>query len=153
MKLLTWKLVLPLTAISFAIFTKWWYVLPEDAPDSMMVGFPLPFICDGWHTSMSLQIFVAEFVFDLFIYFLCWLLIIFIINRYLIKIKMPTIVTVLLLSVVVLIIAATTFVMARPEHIYTLKREFSIEIMETGYQFNWQPADRPDFYKYHPAKK
>jgi hypothetical protein len=65
-KNLTWKLMLPLTLMSFATFTKWWYVLPVAARDTMMTGFPLPFVCEGWHTSMSLQIFMAEFLINLF---------------------------------------------------------------------------------------
>lgn len=55
MKQLTLKLIIPLTVISFAIFTKWWYALPADAPDTMFHGFPFPFVCEGWHSSMTLQ--------------------------------------------------------------------------------------------------
>ena len=87
MKQLTWRLILPLTIISFGVFTKWWYVLPVDAPDTMMAGFPLAFVCDGWHTSMSLQIFAFELMFDFLIYFSFWFLLIIFINRYLLRIK------------------------------------------------------------------
>ena len=62
-------LILPLSIISLTIFTKWWYILPVDAPDSMMYGFPIPYSCNGWHTSLSYQIFIFEFIVDLLIHF------------------------------------------------------------------------------------
>ena len=86
-KQLTWRLILPLTIISFGTFTKWWYVLPGDAPDTMMVGFPLAFAGDGWFTSMSLQIFLIEFIVDFIIYFLFWFLIVLLIRRILTQIN------------------------------------------------------------------
>ena len=57
-------LVLPLTIILFGTITKWRYVYVEDGPDDFLYGFPLAFICTGWHTSMSLQIFISEIIFD-----------------------------------------------------------------------------------------
>src|SRR3982750_2694356 len=87
LKQLIWRLIFPLTVILFGTVTKWWYVLPVDAPDTMMVGFPLAFISDGWHTSMSLQIFAFEFLVDFFVYSLVCFLLVFFVNRYLTKIK------------------------------------------------------------------
>ncbi|WP_222931286.1 hypothetical protein, partial [Xanthovirga aplysinae] len=81
MKKLIWELVLSLTVISFSIFTKWWYVLPTDALDTVMSGFPLIWISEGWHTSMSLQIFVKELIINLLIYFVFWFTIVYTINR------------------------------------------------------------------------
>ncbi|MEM6768710.1 MAG: hypothetical protein AAF655_27470, partial [Bacteroidota bacterium] len=60
MKQLIWRLVIPLTIISFFLVTKWWFVAVEDAPDSWMYGFPFPYLCEGWHTSLSLQVFLKE---------------------------------------------------------------------------------------------
>lgn len=34
MKSLIFKIVIPLTIVSFATFTKWWYASPVDAPDT-----------------------------------------------------------------------------------------------------------------------
>jgi len=60
------SLVLPLTIIFFGAITKWRYVAVEDGPNEFLHGFPLPFMCRGWHTSLSLQIFVSELVFNFF---------------------------------------------------------------------------------------
>ncbi|MDN5201008.1 hypothetical protein QQ008_06540 [Fulvivirgaceae bacterium BMA10] len=148
MKQLTWKLVLPLTVISFATFTKWWYVLPVDAPDTMMAGFPMAYLSEGWHTSMSLQIFVVEFLIDLLTYFMFWFLLVFCINRLLIKIRIHKILTILLLTLTGLIMIGTTIIFSMPEHVYKSTRDFEITVLETGYKFFWQKTERPDFEKY-----
>ncbi len=153
MKQLSWKLVLPLTVISFALFTKWWYVLPVDAPDTMMAGFPLVCLSDGWHTSMSLQIFVFEFIVDLLVYFLFWFELIFLIDRYLFKLKVPNLLTIPLQALTGLIIISSMIVASMPEHIYKVKRDFDMEVMVTGYKFIWQHQERPDFAQYDPRKK
>ena len=153
MKQLTFKLILPLTVISFAIITKWWYALPIDAPDTLYSGFPFPFIGDGWHTSMSLQIFVLELFSDFFIYFLIWFGLVFCINKYLTKIKIHKIATVGLWTISGIIILGASYIASFPENIFHFKRTYGMEIMESGYKFVWQKTERPDYYKYHPEKK
>jgi len=153
MKQLTWKLILPLTVISFGTITKWWYTLPVDAPDTLYSGFPFPFVGDGWHTSMSLQIFVTELIADILIYFFIWFAIVFCINRYLTKIKTYKIVTIGLWTISGIIIIGASYIASFPEHIFHFKRPYDMEIMETGYKFFWQHTERPDYYKYHPEKK
>jgi hypothetical protein len=83
-------MVLPLTVISFGTITKWWYALPVDAPDTMFTGFPFAYACPGWHTSMSLQIFVTEFIIDFLTYFLLWFVLIFCIDHFVTKVKTYT---------------------------------------------------------------
>jgi hypothetical protein len=153
MKSLTFKIVLPLTVISFATLTKWWYVLPVDAPDTMLTGFPFPFLCNGWHTSLSLQIFVTEFIADLVTYFLFWFILIFCINRFAVKLKVHKAVTISLWTLSGLIIAFATLLAANKDNLFYAKRPFGIEVMETGFKFGWQHKERPDFYKYHPEAK
>lgn len=153
MKQLTFKLILPLTVISFATITKWWYALPVDAPDTLYSGFPFPFVGDGWHTSMSLQIFVLELFADFLIYFLIWFVLVFCINQYLTKIKTYKIATIGLWTISGIIILGASFIASFPEHIFRFKRTYDMEIMESGYKFVWQNTERPDYYKYHPEKK
>ena len=152
-KQLTWRLTLPLTIISFGTFTKWWYVLPVDAPDTMMIGFPLAFVSDGWHTSMSLQIFVLEFLFDFLVYFLFWFLLIAIIKRHLTQIKFFKILTGVLWTLSAIIIAFSVWIASFPEQIFKLKRDWDMQVMVTGYKATWTHQDRPDFSKYDPSKK
>lgn len=153
MKQLTFTLILPLTVISFGTITKWWYALPVDAPDTLYSGFPFPFVGDGWHTSMSLQIFVLELVADFFIYFLFWFVLVFSINKYWIKIKPFKIAIIGLWTISGIIILGATFMASFPENVFHFKRTYDMEIMESGYKFVWQNTERPDYYKYHPKKK
>ena len=155
MKQLSWKLVLPLTVISFTVFTKWWYVLPPEAPDSMMIGFPLPYVCDGWHTSMSLQIFVFELLIDLISYFSFWFLIVFCIDKFLLKIKLYKIVTILLLTTGVLFTSGLTFIALMEDNLFYAKRNFDVDVLVTGYKFMWDGNTRPqnfDFNLYNKRK-
>jgi len=152
-KYLTCRLILPLTIISFGTVTKWWYVLPVDAPDTMMIGFPLAFISDGWHSSMSLQIFVFEFVFDFLTYFLFWFLFIIFIDRYLARIKIAKILVGILWAFSIIIFALAIWIASFPEQVFEMKRDWDRQVMVTGYKLTWTHQDRPDFSKYDPNKK
>ena len=153
MKQLTWKLILPLTTISFSTFTKWWYAQPVDAPETLYVGFPFPFIGDGWHTSVSLQIFILELIADFFVYFLIWFTIVFCISRFLTKIKIHKTVVTGMWTISGLIIGCAIWIASFSENKFYSKRPYDMEIMETGYKFNWKRTERPDYFKYHPEAK
>jgi len=153
LKQLTWRLIFPLTIILFGTITKWWYVLPVDAPDTIMIGFPLAFVSDGWHTSMSLQIFVVELLVDFVVYFLVCFLFFFLVDRFLTKIKVPKFLTGLLWTFSTLIIAIAIWIASFPEQIIQTKRDWDMKVMETGYKLTWIYKDRPDFSKYDANKK
>lgn len=150
MKQLTWKLVLPLTIISFVIFTKWWYVDIVDGPDEILTGFPVPYMCPGWHTSLSFQIFVSGFIIDLLTYLTFWFFITFIVHRLIIKIRLNKILMIILLSISGLFAIGIILIGSNSDNIYTFKREFEIKKLESGYKFIWENQSRPDYYKYHP---
>jgi len=147
MKQLTWKLVLPLTVISFTVFTKWWYVKIDNFSE-VLGGFPLPFVCPGWHTSLSLQIFILEFIVDILSYFAFWFFVIFAATKIIKQFRVPksVITTLITISVFVTVVTALVITINR-DNIYTITREFNIEIIETGYRFIWQEEVRTD---YHP---
>lgn len=132
---LIWKLVIPATCVSFTLFTKWWYVLPVDAPDRVMKGFPLPYVCDGWHTSLSLQIFVSEFVIDLLCYFLFWFLVLTAVNLFVTKINPPKVLTSTLWTLSILFTVFFIMIACNPENKFLLKRDFDMKVMETGFKF------------------
>jgi len=142
MKPLTFKLIFPLTIISFATITKWWYTVPIDAPDTIYLGFPFPFVGEAWHTSMALQFFVLEFVVDLIVYFLICSIVIFCINRFLIKIKMHKIQTISLWIISGLIISWAVFIVSRPNNVFHHKRTYEMKIFDSGIKFIWQYIGR-----------
>ncbi len=153
MKPLVFRFVIPLTIISFVSFTKWWYALPVDAPDTMFTGFPFIFMCPGWHTSMSLQIFVIEFLLDLLTYFLFWFVLLFCVDRYVNTIRTHKIATICLWILSSFFIAFGILVASNKDNIFFLKRPYEVEVLETGYRFVWENVVRPDFYKYFPESK
>lgn len=155
MKRLIWTLIIPLTIISITIFTKWWYILPVDAPDSMMYGFPIPYSCNGWHTSLSYQIFILEFILDFLIHGAFWFVLVFLINRLIIKIRLHKIVEILLLSIAGLLASGLIFIASNSTNLFYIKRHFDIEILKTGYRFMWDGYSRPenfDFDEYERNK-
>lgn len=153
MKRLIFKLILPLTFISFLGFTKWWYALPTDGPDTLLFGFPFIWVSEGWHTSMSLQIFAVELLLDVAIYFLCWFTLIFLVNRYAMKIELHKWSINLLWAISCLMLSAAIFIVGDSNNYYFIKRPFDIVIMKTGYKFVWQETTRPDITEYKSNDK
>lgn len=70
MKKLILIISLPLTVITFAAFTKWWYVLPFDAKQTFYWGFPFAYVGESWQNSGALQFFILEALIDFMLYFL-----------------------------------------------------------------------------------
>ena len=150
MKSLILKIVLPLTIIFFSVFTKWWYVLPEDGPHTMMSGFPMIWISEGWHTSMSYQFFLMEFSINLLTYFLSTLVITWLINKHVVTIVVPKYVSALLLSLAGFTCAIAIWIGSMPIHIYKAHRDVDIEVLKTGYKFLWQHPETPNPENYKP---
>jgi hypothetical protein len=149
MKETTLKFIIPLTIITFIMLNKWWYVDVIDGGDEIMFGFPLIYTCRGFHTSMSIQFFILEFLFDLLCYFTFWLLLFYAINKnFKLKIK-HSIISISLYLISGILIGLEMLFVLNPDNIFKLKRNFDIEIMETGYKFFWQNTEKPDYYKYH----
>ena len=141
MKQLSWKLVLPMAILSMAMFSKWWYTLPVDAPQTFMRGFPLPYVATGWHTSMSMQIFLGPLLIDFLVYFGAWFLIVLGIKflRPGLRVHMGFFIPLLVLAG--LVCAGTAYLYSFPEHLFYLQREFEMEVIESGYSWFWQSID------------
>src|SRR6187399_807169 len=113
MSKLTYRLVLPLTILSFFIGSQLWIALPDDAPVSKLWGFPFTYACTGWHTSMSFQFFLLEFILDFIIYFLAWNLIIFLLSKILGSIHVGKIPFIILLTLSILTTIFSGFIIFR----------------------------------------
>lgn len=66
---------------------------------------------------------------------------------------MPKIFTIGLWTISGLIIFCGTYIASFSENKFELRRDYEMEIMETGYKFAWQLTERPDYYKYHTKDK
>lgn len=162
MKQLILRFILPVTIVSFFLFTKWWYALPVDAPDKLYWGFPLAYVGEGFHTSLSLQFFAIEWVVDVSVYFLLWLAIFFLLKRLRPQFFIKKGVSVLVWSIAVVFLMGAGLVVWLSNPVFHLKRPYEWRVMETGYTFIWQQTPRPDIRNYHsgftheekhPAKK
>ncbi|SHF23779.1 hypothetical protein SAMN02787073_1761 [Chryseobacterium vrystaatense] len=143
LKYLIFKMALPLTIIIMVVFTKSWLVLPVDGGNTVMSGFPFPFIADGWHTSLSYQIFITEFLADFFIQLLLWTLILFLINKYLFIIKIPKFLNIIIWGLVIIISGLAVSIASMPDQIIRLKRDWEIQaVLNSGYQFIWEEQSR-----------
>ena len=148
MKKLIWKIVLPLTLILISTITIWRYVLIVDGVDEILTGFPLPYICPGWHTSLSYQIFISEFIIDFFIYFAFSFLIVFLVNRFIWKIRTSKKIVIALYIISGFLIADPIFLLGLSDHVYRFKSDFDSKTLESGIKF-WQGGiERPDLEKY-----
>ncbi len=137
MKQLTLKLVLPLTVISFFVFTKWMCAQVVDVPNSMLQGFPLPYICSGWGSSMSWQFFVLEFAIDFLAYFLFFSVIFYLIDRFIYRVKPYKAISITLYIIAVLTLCLQILFYSHDTTFY-LHRYFSIKEIASGYAFFWQ---------------
>ncbi len=135
-------LVFPLTIILFGTITKWRYVCVEDGPDDFLYGFPLTFICSGWHTSMSLQIFVSELLFDFFVYFIFTLTTVTFIDRFIKPIVVRKYFKFGLYGIAILILSFYGLVFSNPDNIYGIKKDFKYKKVRNGYKFVWQQDKR-----------
>ncbi|WAC42556.1 hypothetical protein [Pedobacter sp. SL55] len=136
------SLVLPLSIILFGTVTYWRYVAVEDGPDEFLYGFPLPAICSGWHTSLSLQIFVSELVFNYLFYFTFLMLVIGLIDRYLKPITVKKYIKIGLYALAMVILLGYGFVFANPDHIFKTERDFNYQQTRSGFKFLWQPDEK-----------
>lgn len=129
------RMIIPITIISFFSLTKWWHAQPVDAPDTMYTGFPLIYQGTGWATSLSLQIFILEYIFDVLVYFLFWVIVITTIDHFIFKIKLYRPITITLWIMCSLMIILTVMIDINPDNNYYLKRPYDIKILESGYRF------------------
>ena len=147
------KVVFTATIISMFLVTKWWYALPIDGPDKMYWGFPFAFMGEGFHTSMSYQFFMLEFLADLAIYFFFWMILFFAYQRFLLNIKVPKILSKITWSITLIFILGFGLLVGTSNSIFKTKRDYDYRVMKTGYVFIWQSTPQPDINQYYPPKK
>ena len=135
-------LILPLTIILFGTITKWRYVYVEDGPDDFLYGFPLTFICSGWHTSLSLQVFVLELLFDFFVYFIFCLTIVTLTDKFIKRIQVTKYLKFGLYGLATLTLLLYGVVFSNPDNLFKMKREFKYKEIRNGYKFIWQQDKR-----------
>lgn len=144
MKQLTLRLAPPLTIISMFLVTKWWFALPVDGPEKLYWGFPFPFWGQGFHTSMSFQFFMLEFVADLIVYFLGWVGLLYLISKMITIAKASNYILKSIWSLAMLLSIGFIILLSISNPVFRLKRDYDWRILQTGYVFIWQETPWPD---------
>jgi hypothetical protein len=138
MKQLTLRFILPLTILSFAVVTKWWYVWPVDARQTFYWGFPLAYVGEGWQTSGALQFFLLEGLVDVSTYFAFWFVLTYVFWRRTLIQRAHRLISRLLWSMAILVILGGGFIIFTSYSTIQLTRDYDWEILDTGYTFIWQ---------------
>lgn len=135
MKQLFFRLILPLAIISFMIFTRVWSVLPLDAPESVMRGFPLPYMCTAWHTSMSYQFFLLELLLDFSSYLLILTLIFALFVRFVKPIKVHDKIVFILWTYVGIFFIFLVLFFRSADHLYYFYCPFEYQTVSSSFEF------------------
>jgi len=149
---LAFKFVLPITILCFATMTKWWFALPTDASGTYFIGFPFPYACNGWHTSMSIQFFILELLVDFLVYYLFWFLVIYLVQKIFKPLVIGRIFSFVLIGLSIIVLGLAAFIMSNKDNLFYFKRPFEVGIFETGYKFMWQ-KDKQVNAEYYQFKK
>ncbi len=142
-------LALSLTIIIFILFTKWWIADVVDGTDGIMYGFPLIYKSPAFYTSMANQYFLMALVIDFFVYFMAVFAFLFLINKFFFEIRLnkKQLLTIYAIATVLFgieILFATVF-----ESGFLIKRDFDIEVKQTGFKFYLSEEERKIYNKSH----
>lgn len=140
----TIDLTMPLTIISFFTVTRYYYAFVEDIGDIFFYGFPLPFNCKGFHTSLSEQFFIIPFVIDFMVYFAGWFIVISTINYFRKSYKVHRLVAIPLKVMAIVVLLIAVLFIGRVENMFKLTRDFEMEIKYTGVDYIWSVPERPE---------
>lgn len=147
MKKLVFRLVFPLTFISYMIFEKWWFVIIVDGPDKKAYGFPLINCFDSLASSLEHYYFIFETVVNISVFTLFWFVIVYAIDRYIFKILISNILAKISLGLLTIYLFAFTLISINFNTRFFLKCDFDVEaVIETGYHFTWT-GFQPDYSK------
>jgi len=150
MKKTLFTILLPIIITSMLIFTKWWYVLPVDGPDVLFWGFPFAFIGEGFHTSMSFQIFLLNWLADVLCYTIFWLIVFLIFKKLRPTFSVSRWMYRAFWTISIVLVLFSGFIIGISDPIFKFKKNYDWQIMTSGYKFIWQSTPRPDINKFHP---
>lgn len=142
-------LALPLTLIFFILFTKWWIVDVIDGSDCVTYGFPLVYKAPAFHTSLAQQFFVIEFLIDFLVYFLMVSTLLLLIDKFWLKIKLSKKLLLIIYTIAAVLFGIEVFFATVFETSFSVKRDFDIEVKQTGFKFYFSEEERKIYYQLH----
>jgi hypothetical protein len=142
-------LTLSLTIILFILFTKWWIVDVIDGSDCVTYGFPLIYKAPAFHTSLAQQFFILEFLVDFLVYFVIVSTLLLLIDKFWIKIKLSKKPLVIIYTIALILFGIEASLATVFETSFSIKRDFDIEVKQTGFKFYFSEAERNIYHKLH----
>jgi hypothetical protein len=142
------KVALAMSLISMFLLTKWWFALPVDGPAKLYWGFPFAFMGEGFHTSMSYQFFIIEFIANFTVYFSFWVVLILSVNKMAPNFKLPALLSKIIWSLTLLFYIGFVGLISISNPIFHFKRPYDWEILETGNVFIWKNTPRPERFDF-----
>jgi hypothetical protein len=146
MKKLIFRLVFPLTFISYMIFEKWWYVLVFDGPDKTVYGFPLINCSQSFATSLQFYYYVFETVVNITVFSLFWFAIIFIFDKYIKPITISKLFAKISIVLLCFYLIGFTYFSIELDNQFFIKRDFEVKVIDKGYHFIWTDF-KPNYSK------
>lgn len=125
--------IIPLTILSVFLISKYWYVQVIDWTDEFMVGFPLIFTCRGFHTSLSSQFFIFEFIVDFIVYYFLIFFIAYLTKRYLVNFSISKFFYRIYWSLFMITCCLFFAISYISTDFYQLKRDFEVEEIDRGF--------------------
>lgn len=125
---------LVITIISFFSFTMAWEVAIVDGPQSILYGFPLPYVTDSWYTSLAKQFFILPFLLDFLTYLAFWTILWLGINKIIGPIQIPDWLEYLGFVGAVIFVGFAVMGLLLGDHSYYLFKPFEMEVLKSTFQ-------------------
>ncbi|WP_281235241.1 hypothetical protein [Flavobacterium gelatinilyticum] len=142
-------LALPLALILFILFTKWWIVDVIDGSDCVTYGFPLIYKAPAFHTSLAQQFFILEFLVDFITYFFIVFTLLFLIDKFGLKIKLNKKPLIIIYTIAIILFGIEASFATVFETSFSIRRNFDIEVKQTGFKFYFSEEERNIYHKLH----
>ncbi len=140
------KTALPLTIITFILYTKWWLVERKVGGMEIIYGFPFPFMANG-ATSLTFTFFIQEFVLDFTVYFLFWWSVLFFINRFVKKILWHRRFWIPLWLFTLFLMMFTSLLWSDGANLYRLKNNQEYKVLKSGFHYVGDDKTRKEWLK------
>ena len=131
------------------LISKWWIADVVDGTEGIMYGFPFIYKSPAFYTSMAEEYFLIELFADFLIYFVIIIGIVYIFNRFLFEIKNRKIISVILYIIAALLLILKLFLISISDSKFSLKRDFDIEIKQTGLEYPFNNKAFKEFQHYY----
>ena len=92
---------------------------------------------------------MLEFIADFTFYFICWVIILYLINKFIFQIKPSKWIYMIPYVIALLFLIPAILIASMPENVFYIKRDFDIELLDSGVDVIWHKKQKPDYSGKH----